>query len=348
MSKSSVLFITNGDSKTGFGHISQSLIVANEFSVRNHNVIFLALESSPFIDWIAKSFQNVFLTSSFHKLNSREIIQDLVKKFQIEIVVINLVEEEYDKLNWIRKDYPGLFIVTITLFLFSFEKRYEHLSFFPDLSAPKELIADGKYGKFKLYSGRNYFVFRDEFKNIERQQNKVANKILISMGGSDPCNFTSLVLRSLNLSDVFISVIISNVAPGYQEVKNFIHNQSTKNIRLIEKTNHIAKEMCQHDILILNGGSTRYEACLTFTPFIAIAIHQKQFNITKQLTDLGIGINLGIGKFITPNEIDNAVSSLLNDYSKRKNMAYRMKELFNTSGAERIYNSIILDKQKTI
>jgi len=339
--RKSVLFITNGNQEIGYGHVARSLCIAEEFASKNYEIVFLILKDSPFRSRI--HFKNVFTVDSF-SIHSKAAIGNILTQLETEIAIIDLIEKEYDMLFWIRKEFPRLYIVTITLFLFDFQKRYEHLSFFPSMASGETGTFSGKYGSFVLCQGKSYFPFRREFKNIVRTQNKDAKKVLISMGGSDPYNLTALVLGSITLSDLSVSIILSPVAESFQEVQAFIYNNKAYDLRLVENTNNIAAEMCTHDILILNGGLTRYEACLAQIPFIAISIHETQFNITQLLADQGIGINLGIGRLLSAKEINTAVFSLLQDYPLRRKMTAKMREILDPDGAERIIDQIISGK----
>ncbi|HUH18901.1 hypothetical protein [Albibacterium sp.] len=341
MIKPCVIFFTNGDIITGFGHISRSLVIADVFRTMNHQVVFLIKDDSPFQETLRNNGYEVFQTSSFDENEASTSIKRIQQVMNVQLAIIDLVETEYNRLYWLRARYPSLFIVSITLFLFDLKNRYEHLSFFPSLNLSKKEQIIGRYGKFKLMSGKDYFTFRKEFKDIERIQRKSANKILITMGGSDPHGFTLKVLNSIQNSDYKITVILSSISPKYQEVQELCKSFE-KNITLLNTSKNMAEEMCNNDIIILNGGLTRYEACLTKTPFIAISIHKLQYKITKQLTDLGVGVNLGIGDELGFNEIGETIADLLKSHKRRVTMAKNMKNIIDAHGAERIYNETIM------
>lgn len=335
--KDNVLFITNGNLKIGYGHISRDLVIAEVFRKRNWDTNFLIQSSSPFLDNILREHNNVLVVDSFKQNNVIHSISNLVKNRKLSVIIIDLIEEEYVKFRWLRKKYSDILIVSITLFLFDLKNRYEHMSFFPDMEKITTKV------DFLLYSGPSYLVFRDEFKNRTRTQRKNANKVLISMGGTDPYGLTLKATKSLvkfNLLDV--TILLSELSPFYDKVKALIYNK--ENIRLINKTDNISILMSENDLLILNGGLTRYEACISQLPFIAISIHKLQYNITKRLTDIGIGINLGINNEISEMTIQQSVSQLLDNYNLRVDMGKRMKSLFDTKGATRIFNIIAKER----
>lgn len=330
----SILFITNGNKRIGFGHIARDKVLANEFARNRWKVNILTSSDSPFINNINKDFQKLHITSSFKRSDSENILSGIIKSEEINVILVDLIENEYSDLSWIKDKFPNILIVTITLFLFDIEKRYEHISFFPSINR----IENINQSNFKLYSGISFFIFREEFRILEKKIRTEANKVLITMGGADPYGLTLKVLENLEDTYLFITIILPKHSLSYNDVKKIIDNKS--NIRLIEFTENISKEMTEHDIAIINGGSTRYEVCLAKTPFIAISIHQVQYNITKQLTDLGVGINLGIKENLNMEIVNGAVHSLLNNYTQRQTMSDKMAFLFDTDGASRIYNII--------
>lgn len=330
----SVLFITNGNERIGFGHIARDKVIANEFVKNKWSVNFLTLANSPFINNINSTFFKVHTICSFKRVDSEDILFRIINSEQIDVIFIDLIESEYLDLSWLKNKFPNILIASITLFLFDLNRRYEQISFFPSINK----IENRKQSDLKLYSGTSFFIFREEFKTLDKNIRKEANKILITMGGADPYSLTLKVLENLDYTNLFITVILPKHSLSYNDVKKTLDNKP--NIRLIEFTENISKEMIEHDIAIINGGGTRYEVCLAKTPFIAISIHEVQYNITKQLTDLGVGINLGIKENLNMEIINGTVHTLLNDYKQRKTMSDKMAFLFDTNGSSRIYNII--------
>jgi spore coat polysaccharide biosynthesis predicted glycosyltransferase SpsG len=346
MKNKSILFITNGNSNIGYGHISRSKIIAEEFCENGYDTFFMLPEKCPFINQVLDQTKNISLVSSFEEESVKPVIFNLVEKYKIEIVVIDLIEREYNKFEWLRINFKELLLVTITLFLFENSERYEHVSFFPRLKEYQGMPLKAKHGKLKFYSGPQYLAFRKEFEHLKKQTRRNGNKVLITMGGSDPCNLTLKTLQAIIYEEYETTVLLSQAANSYSEVKALISRGNC--IRLIERSENISQLMLQHDILIINGGLTRYESCLTQTPFIAISIHEEQYNITQEFVELGIGINLGIGKKLSLEEIRYAVESLLNDYHQRCQMSNKMKDLFDVYGSKRIFERILEAKNNLV
>lgn len=343
MSKGSILFIVNGNTQIGYGHISRIKIISEEFNQNGYECYFLLPEDCPFISSISEDNKNIILVPSFEKEAIELLIRHQIEKHNINIVLLDLIELEYKKFEWLRSCFTDVMLVSITLFLFELNTRYEHISFFPQTKSERARTFRTKYGNLNLFVGPQYLTFRKEFAGLTKEIKKDAKRLLITMGGSDPSNLTKKALEAILDKEYEITVILSPVAPSFNNVKKLA--SSSERIRLIERSNNISKEMLDNDVLVINGGLTRYESCLTQTPFIAISIHEKQYQITKELSDLGIGINLGVGKQLSEVEIQNSIHSLLNDYDLRFQMSKKMKSLFDVHGAKRIFSKIVEERK---
>lgn len=339
-SENRVLFIAEGSPSIGFGHISRCITIAEEFKDKGFEAFFLFKEGGYFRKEVEEKFQilDVIDFGIEHYFD----FQELIKTNKIGTVVIDLVEEEYLKLSWLRQKFNFLKIVSITLFLFPFEKRYEDLSFFPDIEFKSDEKKDSKYGEFYLIAGPEYLVFRKEFRDLEKNVRNNANKVLITMGGTDPQGISLKVIMALKeCSNLRITLVLSKLSPFYDVISSEISTECKAKINIIEKSEKISELMQEHDVILLNGGLTRYEACLTKTPFIAISIHKIQFRITEKLTKLGVGINLGVFDELNKKEIADAVNSLLENYYLRRRISENMKGIFDGLGASRIFRRIV-------
>lgn len=340
--KPHIYIFTEGAIATGFGHIARELILAKKFKALNYGVSFIINKSFIFNHRLNNEGFDFQIIDDFD--DKSEILNILNRKGGNKICLIDLIQEEYHKLNFLDA-LDDVYIVTITLFLFNVNNRYENLSFFPDFAQEKkEIYFPNTNKELILYRGKGYFVFRDEFKNLKKDIKKRGHSVLITMGGTDPFAFSLQVLESIkNISNIEISVLLNKKSPTFNIVYDLCKNY---NINLMQYTNTISKLMLKHDIIILNGGSTRYEACLCQTPFIAISIHQIQFDITEKITNTVGAINLGIGSHLEKNEIKNSVLKLLGDYKKRNKISQKMKSYLDTDGAKRLTNTIIKEYKK--
>ncbi|MGV3461114.1 MAG: hypothetical protein ACO1N9_11750 [Flavobacterium sp.] len=329
---SNILFIASGDSKTGFGHIARSLMLCNEFSLKGYTVSIAVKKDCPFINTIEREGTAVQPVSSFSEND--------VAINEADTIIIDTVEADYNTLRWLGSAVNNnQLLVSITLFLFNVEDRYEHLSFFPDFQPDRQETHNTPTGNVIINIGKSYLTLRPEFSSITPVPEGEKSDVLITMGGSDPEGFTLQSLEAIADEDISVTVIISEVAGTFAKVKEIVDRNPR--IQIITHTSSIANMMAAHKIVMINGGLTRYEACAAGTPFIAISMHDLQYGITEKVTSHGVGVNLGVGSRLSGSDIKNAVSILLNDRNKREQMQQNMQGLISLSGSEAIVNTII-------
>ncbi|MBX9448451.1 MAG: hypothetical protein KL787_01470 [Taibaiella sp.] len=175
-----IAFITNGSLSIGFGHISRTRMLYSFFTSKNNSVKIIVPESCIF------SFDGDFVVVRSFCEQDLEFLES-----DYDVVIIDSIESDYDSLSWLSK--TKLFIVSITLFMFDLKKRFEHISFFPSVKDSEIITAS----RTKIYVGRDYLTFREEFNHSYFQINPDSKKIIVTMGGTDPYSLTLKVLKSL-------------------------------------------------------------------------------------------------------------------------------------------------------
>ena len=240
-----IVFITNGDSTIGYGHVSRTLMLYTFLKKQNHDLKIIVPQSCTFS--VNEDFKKV-------KSFSRGDLDFIEKDY--EIVIIDSVELDYDLLSWLRDS--NLFVVTITLFLFDLAKRYENISFFPSIGG-SEII---KAGETEIFIGNKYLTLRDEFAKTNFTVRPNANKILITMGGTDPYSLCIKALNSLkNDTSLTITVLLSEKAKDYQELKE------------ISKFNDNAPHECDLDCGVLNSAVLIIKGAKSIVrPFINLSL----------------------------------------------------------------------------
>jgi UDP-2,4-diacetamido-2,4,6-trideoxy-beta-L-altropyranose hydrolase len=314
-----VAFITNGSNEIGFGHISRTLLLKEHFDKNNiYNKIFIP-GTIPF-----KNICDYAKVSSLRE----EDLGDLLKNFNI--IIIDSVESDFESLFWTKS--LNLFIVSITLFLFDAKKRYEHISFFPSIEDSSVSFINKNT---KLFKGRKYVAFREEFYKVKYKVKEKPTSIVVTMGGTDPFGLTLKIVQSIiEIKDINFTVLLTKKSSTYKDVKTI--TKKKKNILVINFTNNIAELFLKNDLAIINGGITRYETCAVGIPFMALSIHDIQYQITEEFIKYGVGVNLGVYSRVENDYIKSQIKDLFYDYKKRLQMSKSMSKLFDSEGSDRI------------
>jgi UDP-2,4-diacetamido-2,4,6-trideoxy-beta-L-altropyranose hydrolase len=224
---------------------------------------------------------------------------------------------------------------------------YGHSSFYyadlilnQNLSAQTNLYQN-RHPNTTLLLGTRYTLLRQEFwewRGWQRQISKVANQILITLGGSDPDNTTTWILDALqNIKDqnFNITVIVGNSNPHrnvlVKQIQHSIHE-----IDLVFDTTDMPNYLVNADLAISAGGSTTWELAFLGLPSIIVTLADNQKVIAQALHDQGIAISVGAVSELNANQFVNVVQHLSNNLEQRQVMSQKGQSLIDGEGADRV------------
>jgi len=158
------------------------------------------------------------------------------------------------------------------------------------------------------------------------------------MGGSDPENVTSAVLRAMRLVDIDGVELIVVVGPGNPNGEMLEQEAAGSNglTRLCRNVTNIPELMSWADFAVSAAGSTCWELCLLGLPSAVIDIAENQRPIAQALGQDGAAIHLGSGHGFRPDEAAAKVKALLLSSAARNSLSERARRLVDGRGAERV------------
>jgi UDP-2,4-diacetamido-2,4,6-trideoxy-beta-L-altropyranose hydrolase len=217
---------------------------------------------------------------------------------------------------------------------------YTHLILNQNLSAQTNLYQN-RHPNTTLLLGIRYTLLRQEFwqwRGWQRQISKVANRILVTLGGSDPNNTTTWILDALqNIKDQTfnITVIVGNSNPHrnalIKQVQHSIHE-----IDLIFDTTDMPSYLVNADLAISAGGSTTWELAFLGLPSIIVTLADNQKAIAKALHDQGIAISVGAVSELNSDQFVNVLQQLANSPEQRQVMSQKGQSLIDGEGVDRV------------
>lgn len=333
-----ILFRVDAGKKLGLGHYYRSINLALKLKERGHNVVFS------------------FLNSEFWN----EVIRN---KFEFKTLELNNAKQEQQLLNYI-KNYNANFlyvdgnIVFTDTFIKNIKKTgikiilYQNLTlsrFFADIYIVPSVHHDSAFFEgfrpdTKIYAGLKYFTFNKELAKIKRKilNNSSVKKIAITAGGSDPKNTLKTIFELIDYND------FNDVCFTFYYGQNSKHspvNQMMKysNI-IISKFDH--KKIIENDILISAFGVSTYEFLYLGLPIIAYGHHQSNSIAANFLAEKTKAlISLGFIDAISKENLNNAIKRLISDFSDRKKLSNRSKNILDLEGVNRIINIIEKDEK---
>lgn len=140
--------------------------------------------------------------------------------------------------------------------------------------------------------GPRYALMREEFYQPHCQ--RIPNHLLVSFGGSDEQNLTSLAIAaiaSLKSLPVTADIVIGLNNPWQASIKQQCAQLS--NVQLHIQTDAMAVLMQKAQLMLGAGGATHWERCITGLPALVVTVAENQLATTRYLDKLGACVWLG-------------------------------------------------------
>jgi UDP-2,4-diacetamido-2,4,6-trideoxy-beta-L-altropyranose hydrolase len=169
-----------------------------------------------------------------------------------------------------------------------------------NISAEASLYSQRKPGT-RLLLGTRFCLLRREFwpwRGWKRAMTDSADKVLVTMGGSDPGDMTLLIVRELMaLNDPRLAVRIV-AGPGNRHVQALEEALllAPCAMRLCRDVESMPELMAWADIAISAGGSTCWELACMGLPSVLVSLSPDQTAICAGLGRIGAAVNLRPGE----------------------------------------------------
>ena len=337
----SIGFITEANERIGYGHLYRCAAIAQILDEAGKTVIFF-LDNKSETDTIRKILPNAIMLGkdslqTYLSVSDKNLSHLILDVYPNNIFNFKFLEEvkHLKTVTIIDAPFAEKAIFTDLVFKIGFQE-YQH-------KEETHRRADGKTTKH--FSGNDYFIFRKEFfKDFHYQCKPDANRVLITMGGSDPYQLTEMVAKGMELIKKPLSltyVLGGGFSTERLEKLKQIHTQNIHTISFQQNISNMAETMAANDIAIINGGNTRFELSRIGVPFFSLSINDKQDSISSFLEKKGIGISLGIFENIDTISISHNVKSLINNFSLRTRLSAKQKQLIKPGGNRKIYKEIL-------
>ena len=327
----------DASSAIGTGHVMRCLALSKAWQQSGGGVSWLTAESIPAIE-------DRLCRESF-ALNKTAAIPGSNEDAEQTIAQARLAHADWVVVDGYRfwPDYIGrLKSSGIRVLFLDDDGRF---AFYPsdivlnqNISA-KAVMYERRAPDTRLLLGSEYVLLRPEFlgERSGREHPKIARKILVTMGGSDPGNITHQVLSVFALlgCDFQAKVVVGGGNSRFEELLAFTHKLGA-HVELLPSQDNMAPLMRWADLAISGAGGTCWELAYTGLPAIVIALSNDQQGIAQGLADRGISINLGWHANLSQDQIINVLEDLLRNLKLRTAMGERGQALIDGRGATRV------------
>jgi len=193
----------------------------------------------------------------------------------------------------------------------------------------------------RLLLGPRFALLRREFRrwdNWKRSTSADVKRILVTMGGSDPEDVTSLIIKSLaqsNLGTAKLTVLVGGSNPRREAILQQIAKEHLE-AELIADADDVPGLLASSDIAISGAGTTCWEMCLLGLPALLIELAPNQHEIGQRLQDLGAATFLGRSQDISSGVIARELEALIEFPERRKKMSENAQRIVDGKGAARV------------
>lgn len=270
-----IIFRADSSSTIGTGHIMRDLVLVKQFS--DAKIIFATQDLDGNI--------NKKIVDSGYKielLKSNDILEvdALIKKYKIDMIVIDSYEIDYKYEQKLKEKNPSLKIMVLDD---TYEKHHCEILLNHNISADAKRYKDLVPNDCELRCGSKYTLLRDEFlQEFPKKQESKKIDILVAMGGVDSRELNVKILDILsNFENININVLTTTANENLDKLKQYI--LEFKNVTLHINSNEVASLMHSNDFAILTPSVTVNEAYFMKLPFIVIKTEDNQKEIYRYL-----------------------------------------------------------------
>lgn len=322
-----IIIKTDASATIGFGHLRRCMTLAKELFKQECAVYFLINNDQAAVNFLKQeSFKYTVVSEADNEnfVDTRKKIEQL----SADVLVIDSYRVTLEGLHEISIPKVYMDDLGITDCVFDLVVN-------PSLLVKKDEIKDPRF----LY-GPRYALLREDFSN--NNSKKISDKIekvLLTLGGSDPKNHTLKLLQYLYGESPELELVVV-LGPFFtEEVKKQIidYSLSKENIVIEDSPGNLPLLMYQADLIVSAGGQTTYELSALGIPAIIFSV------VANQTSNIEMFSKSGAICFIGSTEQENikqvfstALTDLLHDKNKRKAMSDAGKQLVDGLGAQRV------------
>lgn len=206
---------------------------------------------------------------------------------------------------------------------------------------PDEDIYSDRSAGTRLLLGTRHALLRREFqpwRGMKREICDNAEKILVTLGGSDPDNVTLKVIEGIGRleSDRLHARVIVGAANTHVDVLRRACDQSSIRIELKEDVVGMPELMSWADVAVSAGGTTCWELAFMGLPNLIVVLADNQRGVAEEFAKRGASVDLGWHESVSAQSISGRLASILQSRDTRLRMSAVGRALVDGEGAERV------------
>lgn len=212
-------------------------------------------------------------------------------------------------------------------------------------STPEERYRDRVPRRCRMLLGPRFALLRSEFalwRGWRRNISPRATRVLVTLGGGDAEDITSIVLGSLVQITDFPMEIHALAGAGHsrwaqlQAFATQLGSAGRHKIVLELYSDRMPELMAWADFAVTGGGSTAWELAFMGLPSLLVTLSEDQRPNVTALAASNLSVDLGDYNDLETAQIVAQAAQLAVDAERRTGMSRRLRKLVDGRGAERV------------
>ncbi len=340
-----LLFRTEASVTIGTGHVMRCLALAQAYADAGGRAIFAMTAATPAVEarLRGEGFEVVRVTAPVSTPADADESARLARQLSASWIAVDGYEfgDEYQAA--LKRAGLRVFFVDdhgqakhYSADLVLNQNAYASASFYPSREAYTKLLLGPQYALLR----REFNAWRD----WKKETAAVAQNVLVTMGGSDPENFTRSAVEGIGKlggDDLRVRVLVGGSNPHLAALEQ-LRTASGASFELLRDATDMPEQMKWADIAVAAAGSTCLEMCRMGLPALLVDLAENQTPIAKEFARRGTAFYLGNSKSVTPDKVAAEVRRLLVSAEERSAMSRRAQSLVDGFGAERVAREVLV------
>lgn len=198
----------------------------------------------------------------------------------------------------------------------------------------------------RLLLGTRYVLLRSEFRalNRDRQFPDAGQRVLVTLGGTDPDNLAPQVVRALDRSAEGGLQVTVVAGAGYPNLQ-LLREASSSRVRIVVNPGNMPEIIAGSDLAIIAAGGTLWELLYLGCAVLSYARNPVQARVIEGLERLGAVCNLGYAERFSDSVLWGAVETISGSKQRREEMAARGYEVVDGQGVHRVMRAMLGEQE---
>lgn len=317
----------------GAGHIMRCLALAQAWREKGGDASFVVANIAPFVTkrLSREGFETRTLKTSPGSEDDASKTRTITAEIGAKWLALDGYHFNSRYLRIARHPGPNLLLID-DLGREDCDGEYAHLVLNQNLHAKASMYPGLRHRKLLL--GPRFALLRNEFARPAHSLRRfpdVALNVLVSIGGGTQDRTLETMLAAIAMLPHKVNVKVV----GGGKAMPHPASATTGNIEFGHEVQDMSVLMDWADAAVSAAGSTCWELCRSGVPSVVVDVAPNQVPVAEELDARGVSIYVP-GAQLSPDRMARALSRLLADRERRREMAERGMELVDGKGSARV------------